>query len=850
MKKDTVQSTRVPTEHLRWICDPDQPELETPTAPPVQETVGQTRARQALELGFEMTAPGYNVFVTGLSGSGRMYMVERILRRLKVRMAPRRDRVFVENYDDPSTPHLLALPPGTAAKLKKAMAEAVETARREVPALFESEPYVSQREAISDQLRKKERQLFTKLEEKLAADGLLIVPVGEEQFSLPEVYPQVGAEAVTFEVLKGNDEARAAFEEQEMQRLEARGKKLPRGREARNSYLDERIRELEKNAQDYRDELGQLSKSGRTFGKKARAKVRELEERTVKKLLDELRADLKTEIELPEVHDYVDRAFQHMLEHTEALFGRQDEDSERAMVAASDPFAAYRVNVVQEAPKDDVPPVVVERRPTFVNLFGTIEAERTSGGVAPGDFASVRSGSILRADGGYLILYAKDVLLEPGVWRNLVRTLRFGQLEIQAPESAMAASSALKPEPINLHVKVILIGDEATYQLLEELEEEFPKVFKVKAEFDTSVPLADETLSMFSSVVYDIQGKEKLLRPTPQAVARLVEEAVRQGGRRTRLSTRFGQVADVLREANYWAKKDAAKRMERAHIESAIHHRRERLTLLQEKMNDDVFDGLIRVDTAGEHVGQVNGLSYFDLGEHGFGQPTRISASVSPGRQGVVSIEREVDLSGPHHDKGVLILGGCLRHRYGRRRAVALTCSIAFEQSYHSVDGDSASLAELLVVISALTDLPITQRLAFTGAIDQHGAVQAVGGVNEKIEGFHRLCRHRGLDGLQGCVLPVSNINDLMLAYELVEDVAAGRFHIHAVDRLEPAFELAFGISASEVDRKVNERLDELLAASVKEREPHTGRARSKAEEEEPARVPEDPKPPSPGKNL
>lgn len=843
-------STRVPPEDLRFICDPTQPELEHPTAPPVQETVGQRRARQALELGFEMTAPGYNVFVTGLTGSGRMYMVERILRRLKVRMAPRRDRAFVENFDDPSTPRLLSLPPGTAAKLKKAMAEAVETARREVPSLFENEPYVSEREAISDQLRKKERQLFTKLEEKLAADGLLIVPIGDEPFSLPEVYPQVGSEAVTFEVLKGNDEARAAFEEQELQRMEARGKKLPRGREARTAYIDERIKELEQRAQEYRDELGQLSKSGRSFGKKARKKVRELEERTVKKLLDELRADLKTEIELPEVHEYVDRAFQHMLEHTEELFGRQEEDSERVMMPGADPFAAYRVNVVQEASKDDTPPVVIERRPTFVNLFGTIESERTSGGVAPGDFASVRAGSILRADGGYIILYAKDVLLEPGVWRNLVRTLRFGQLEIQAPESAMAmASSALKPEPIDLHTKVILIGDEATYHLLEELEEEFPKVFKVKAEFDTSVPLGDETLSMFSSVVYDIQKKEKLLKPTAPAVARLVEEAVRLGGRRSRLSTRFGVVADVLREGDYWAKKAAAGRIDRSHVEEALSHRRERLTLVQEKMNEDVFDGLIRVETSGARVGQVNGLSYFDLGEHGFGQPSRLTASVSPGRQGIISIEREVDLSGPHHDKGVLILGGCLRHRYGRRRPLALTASIAFEQSYHSVDGDSASLAELIAVLSALTDLPVTQSLAFTGSIDQLGAVQAVGGVNEKIEGFFRLCSHRGLDGRQGCLLPSSNVQDLMLDPEVVEAVRSGRFHIHAVDRLEPAFELAFELSAEELDRRVHARLDELLETSVKESEPRLARLRPKGEEDEAPRVPEDPKPPSPGRN-
>lgn len=635
-----------------------------------------------------------------------------------------------------------------------------------------------------------------------------------------------------------------------MQRLDARGKKLPRGREARVAYIDERIRELEQRAQEYRDELGQLSKSGRSFGKKARKKVRELEERTVKKLLDELRADLKSETDLPEVHEYVDRAFQHMLEHTEDLFGRHEEDAERAMLPGTDPFAAYRVNVVQEASKDDSPPVVIERRPTFVNLFGTIEAERTSGGVAPGDFASVRSGSILRADGGYIIIYAKDVLLEPGVWRNLVRTLRFGQLEIQAPESAMAmASSAMKPEPIDLHVKVILIGDEATYQLLEELEEEFPKVFKVKAEFDTSVPLGDETLSMFSSVVYDIQKKEKLRRPTPSAVARLVEEGVRLGGRRTRLSTRFGQVADVLREGDYWAKKAESERIERRHIEEAIHHRRERLTLLQEKMNDDVFDGLIRIETSGERVGQINGLSYFDLGEHGFGQPSRITASVSPGRQGVVSIEREVDLSGPHHDKGVLILAGALRHRYGRRRPIALTSSIAFEQSYHPIDGDSASLAELLAVLSALTDLPIAQRLAVTGAIDQHGAVQAVGGVNEKIEGFYRLCVHRGLDGTHGCVLPRSNVQDLMLASEVVEAAAAGRFNVHAVDRLEPAFELVFGVSAAVVDKKVHERLDELLEASVKENESRSPRPRPRAEEDETPKVPEDPKPPSPGRN-
>lgn len=398
-----------------------------------------------------------------------------------------------------------------------------------------------------------------------------------------------------------------------------------------------------------------------------------------------------------------------------------------------------------------------------------------------------------------------DVLTEPGVWRMLMRTLKAGKVEIQGPESALyLLPSALKPEAIPVDVKVILIGEERYYQLLDYYEEEFHKTFKVKAEFDTSIPRTDQHVCDFIAAVDEIARREKFLPLQPGAHAALIEEAVRMAGRRSKLNTRFGEISDIVREAQYWANLEKATEIDRAAVEHALAARRRRHSLYDDKLHDFIEENVLMVDSSGTRVGQINGLAVWGTGPYAFGKPMRITCAVGTGAGGVINIEREARLSGSTHDKAVLILTGFLRQMYGRDRGLSLTASIAFEQTYGGIEGDSATCAEVYALVSAIAEVPLRQDLAITGSMNQLGDVQAIGGVNEKIEGFFRLCQARGLTGTQGCIVPRANVEDLMLSHEVVAAVKEGRFHIYAISRYEEGLELLTGLPLGAPDQEGN----------------------------------------------
>ena len=776
-------------------------------------TIGQTNAVRALELGIRIDSPGYNTFITGLSGSGRTHAVEQLLARLPTPNRRREDRVFVHNFEEASRPRLLSFSPGRAVAFKASVEEMVQTARDRIPQLFEEDTYLQQRRAITERAQAEEAQLLKALEARVRDDGFAIVTMPGAPKPTQAILPVVEGTAIPIDALKAPGEAREKLKAM----LRRQPTVVPPDEAAFEAMVDRAIEDFELRNKGHLRAAEEAAKEARRLVKRTTGELVELERSTVRASVEGLLADLKAEWSGPEVTAHLDAMLEHMMAHPWVFApppesesaGRPQEFSDRRQAALS----IYGVNVIQECGGDQAP-VVVERHPTFTNLFGTIEREVRPSGDTSTDFSKIQAGSLLRADGGFLIMYARDVLLESGVWRNLMRILRSRQLEIQRPDSLFFfAPSAMKPEAIDIDVKLILIGDERFYQMLSFYEEDFLKVFKVKAEFDTTTDRDDRGVSEFADVMRSIQTRESLRPISADGFAALAEQAARLGGHRDRLSTRFGDLGDVLREADYWSQSEGRDQIDRVSVETAVAEDRARHQLISHKLSREILEEVILIDTDGQKVGQINGLAVYGLGRHHFGRPSRITASVGAGRGGLINIEREAHLSGPTHDKGILILGGYLRATYGGRMPLALTGSIAFEQSYGGVDGDSASLAELYALLSAISGSPIRQSIAVTGSVNQKGEVQAIGGANEKVEGFFDIAAARGLAG-HGCVIPLANRRHLMLDQRVVEAAAEGTFSVWAVDSVDDGIPILFGMPSDALHAAVRKSLEELAGVA------------------------------------
>ena len=442
-------------------------------------------------------------------------------------------------------------------------------------------------------------------------------------------------------------------------------------------------------------------------------------------------------------------------------------------------------------------PIIIETNPKYKNVFGTVEREMEKGSVWRTDFTKVKAGSLLRADGGYLVLNALDALIEPGVWQDLKRTLRTGLIDIQTYDPLFGFSAAsLKPEPIQINVKVIMIGDTDLYHMLYFRDDDFKKIFKIRADFDFEMPKTKGTVAQYLRFVKMLCDDENLMPFDATALAQLIEFGVRLAGHQQKISTRFNIIADVAREASYWARREKATVVACDHIEKTIDERIYRVKLVEEKIQEMIDDGRIMIDTDGAEIGQVNGLSIYDIGEHAFGKPSRITARTSLGRSGVINVERDAELSGPTHNKGVAILSGYFRSRFAQDRPLVMDASITFEQSYGGIDGDSASSTEIYAILSSLSGVPIRQDIAVTGSVNQKGEIQPIGGVNLKIEGFYDVCKARGLTGRQGVIIPIQNVDDLMLREEVYDAVQKKQFQIYAIKTIDEGMEILTGVKA------------------------------------------------------
>ncbi|HEY4980051.1 MAG TPA: AAA family ATPase, partial [Candidatus Acidoferrum sp.] len=596
--------------------------------------------------------------------------------------------------------------------------------------------------------------------------------------------------------------------------------------------------EIERKYEQFRQEFTVVYRKTLTLSREMASELSYLEQEAASVLVDGVIEELKEKYPGPGVSEYLEEVRQHLLDNLGPFKEREGEEEQpqqeipeglqKPSGMERDPFRLYGVNVILAHNAEDKSPVIFETTPSYANLFGTIQRAYDTRGGWSSDFMDLRGGSLLRADGGFLIMYSIEALSEPGVWRALKRTMNHSRLEIQPLEMFYPfTSTALKPEPVNINVKVILIGDRDLYEMLYEYEEDFRKIFKVRVEFDEEMPMSDIVIEEYAGRLRALSEKENLFPFDRGAFAAILEYGVRRAGRRNKVTARFVDIADLAREAHYAAAGAAENVVRAAHVRAAIASKIERHNLIETRMRDMVEEGTLLVDVNGACVGQVNGLSVMEIGGYMFGKPVRITASAALGKAGLINIEREANLSGRFHDKGVHIISGYMRSIFAKDKPLTLAASICFEQSYSGVDGDSASSTEVYALLSALSELPLRQDIAVTGSMNQRGDIQAIGGVNEKIEGFFDTCRIYGLTGSQGVLMPAANIEDLMLREDVLEAVAGGNFHIWPVMRIEQGIELLTGTKAGTrngdgkfpegtVFAKVDERLRD-MAKMMKE---------------------------------
>ncbi|HWQ24286.1 MAG TPA: ATP-binding protein [Gaiellaceae bacterium] len=750
-------------EQLRRRIDPDRlPFASTAEVEPLVGTIGQPRALDALEYGLAVGTRGFNLFVSGLPGSGRLTTVLDELRALAATRPVPSDWVYVHDFATGDRPNVIELDAGRGAELARAMDELVESARREIPRAFESEEYDRrQREIVAEIAAEREREeeaLTSFAAERMIA--LRTTPLGVASIPLVD----------------GKPLTREQFEQ------------LP---EEQRAAIAEATAAVEERAAGFLRQVRRLEQE-------AARRLRELERDVALFAIEPLLHELEERFgDRAEVLAYLANVKADILEHVGDFRGGGEAmpPLPPGLPGARPPdFGRYRVNVLVDNGGAAGAPVIVERNPTYYNLVGRIEY-RASFGTMVTDFREIKPGALHRANGGFLVLEALDVLRHPFAWEALKRALGAREVRIESlgEEFSAVPLATLRPEPIPLDVKVVLLGSPVLYHLLYQLDEDFRELFKVKADFSPELDWTREHERNYAAFVSRWVRENGLRHFERAAVARLIEHGARLRESQRKLSARLLEISDVVSEASFWAERKGHELVEAADVDLAIRKREYRSNLLEERIRELIADGVITIATDGERVGQVNGIAILDLGDHVFGRPSRVSARVSLGRGRIESIEREIELSGPIHSKGFLILSGYLAATYAQEWPLPVSATLTFEQSYDEIEGDSASSTELYALLSALSGLPLRQGIAVTGSVDQHGNVQAVGGVTHKVEGFYAICKAQGLTGAQGVIVPAANVRNLMLDEEVVEAVRAGRFHVWTVRTIDEGIELLTG---------------------------------------------------------
>jgi lon-related putative ATP-dependent protease len=755
----------VPVSELRHTCDPAEFSFATTDElKPREEVIGQARAVSAIEFGLSIKNHGYNIYVSGIPGTGRNSIVKSIVKRISLGRPAPEDWCFINNFKNPDRPHAIKLAPGKGRELQLDMEKFVDVMMNEIPKIFESKEYEEQKARIQEELERAKEVLFGDTGRQalelgfhltVTRTGIVKVPLFKGKPIQPEDLGKLTAE----------------------QRLE----------------MDDREKKVDAQIRDF------LSKA-RQLDKEAREKIHELNRKIahfamghqLEDLKEKYRANLRIPDYLTEVEEDILGSLKEFLGQTPDLpFPIEGMDKASFL-------ERYRVNVLVDNGNTKGGPVVEEANPTYNNLVGRIE-RKARFGTSYTNFMMIRSGSVIQANGGYLIMSALDVLRSPFAWDALKRIIKKGEVKIEdIAELYGIGTAGIKPEPIPVSLKIIMLGSPLLYYLLYYYDEDFRSLFKVKSDFDTQMEGSRDEKTKYANFIGAVAAEEKLLPFSREAVAGVVDYAARLAEKKGKLSLQFSDLSDLIRESSFWAGSDGKSSVEAGHVDRALDEKIYRSNLLEERIQELLADGTIMVDVSGSVTGQVNGLSVYDLGDFSFGKPSRITARAYLGKAGVVDIEREAKLSGRIYNKGVLILSHYLGGTYAQDKALSLSASLAFEQSYGEVEGDSASAAELVAVLSAIAGVPVRQDLALTGSINQMGEFQPIGGVNEKIEGFFAVCKARGLTRSQGVVIPKLNVKNLMLKKEVAQAVKDGKFRIYAVATVDEAIAILTGMPSGE----------------------------------------------------
>ena len=757
---------RLPSSDLRWICDPSEVGASsTAEIPPLEGIADQEDAIEALRFGLETRAPGQNIFVRGLSGTWRSDLLRRLIEEISPPSTPSPDRCYVRNFERPDRPALITLPPGRGRAFQEEIDELIAYLGAELIPGLGSDAVKERRAALDQALAERLKALGEPFEKELGESGLALVMAQTAGGPRPAIVPLVEGEPAPPARL------RELAQQGKVTREELAGLR------AKSDAFSQRLDDLNRAIAEARE--------------KHRLELRDLIIEEARSLLDFTLEHIRRAFPGEAVERFLDGILEDVVTHQLS-----------ALEEGRDLARRYRVNLIAAHEENASSPLLIETQPTLANLLGTIDRQMLPGGGVLSDHLMIRPGALLRADGGYLVLEARDVLSEPGAWKVLVRTLRTGLLEIRPQESLLFGSTAmLQPEPIPVRVKVVLIGDPGIYRGLDSSDPDFPQLFKVLADFEPTLPRSPESVRAYAGILSRVAREEELLPFAADAVAALAEHGARIAGRNDRLTTRASRLLDLAREADYLAGKRAAKLISGDDVRQAVQRTKRRADLPARRFREAIAEGIIRIQTRGRAVGQVNGLAVTHAGPLTYGFPARITATVGPGSRGTVNIEGEAHLSGAIHTKGFAILGGLLRYLLrGIHHPLAFSASIAFEQSYGGIDGDSASGAETCCLLSALTGVPLDQSVAMTGAIDQFGNIEPIGAATEKIEGFFDACVDAGLTGEQGVIIPHANRRDLMLRRDVVAACEEGRFHVWTVETIGEALEIFTGLPAGEAD--------------------------------------------------
>ncbi|KAF1085331.1 Lon protease [Sporotomaculum syntrophicum] len=760
-------------EQLRFSCKEEYLDFETTaTVAPLEGMIGQERAVKAMEFGLHTKKPGYNIFVSGMVGTGKLTYAKQVVHKLAKGQPVPRDWCYVNNFEDSSQPIAISLPAGTGEAFRQDMKELLDNLRNDLPEALSSEDFERKRAAIRKAFQEQQIAKQEALAEKAKAlsitirwsnTGYMLVPLLNGEPVSEEEFDKLDEEQK--EIIKANLQA--------VQELTIA--------EVRQAQLEER---------EAKDKIRALVKKVALF--------------VVGNLIEELQEKYRDN---PEVIKYLEALKQDVVKNVKDFKRTSSSEEQGQMVMFGKTTREkveerHAINLLVNNRNCEGAPVIVETNPNYYNLCGRVEYSSRMGVVST-DFTMIKAGAFHLANGGYLIVNAKDVLMNPGVWEAMKRTLKTKKLSIESlgEQYGLIAMASLKPQAIPVDVKVIMLGSPYLYHLMYQYDEDFRKLFKIHADFDVQMDNTSDNIGKLAAFISATVKKEKLREFTRAAVARVIEYTSRLSGSQTKFTARFNQIVDIIYEADSWAAMEGAAIIDADHVRQAIAEKRYRANIYEERIQEMFKEGIYLIDTDGAKVGQVNGLAVMGAGEYAFGKPSRITANTYLGREGVINIERETRMSGASHSKGVLILSSYLGHKYAQNTPLSVTASLTFEQLYDGVDGDSASSAELYAILSSLAELPLRQDLAVTGSVNQKGEIQPIGGVNEKIEGFFEVCKIKGLTGRQGVIIPSRNVKDLQLNEEVVAAVGEGKFHIYAITSVDEGIELLTGVAAGEAGR-------------------------------------------------